>query len=133
MKNIDKNDKLLYTLSRKSLISIIIYYLILLILGFCGATKIMLNLKYNKDNELLLQTVIGSLSVSSMLCCIQYFKRIYKACLDNRTEWPTQEQQFVHFGNILYFFLRPIYSYVFVIIMIYDYPEASAWQVTKDL
>jgi hypothetical protein len=54
-----------------------------------------------------------------MLCCLQYFKRIYKACLDNRIETPSKEQSSIHFGNILYFLLRPIYSYVFVLVMIF--------------
>jgi hypothetical protein len=118
MENKDnKKNKLVYTLSKKNLVSIIIYYLVLIVV--CAIFLIYLLLKGVVQESILSDTVLGSLSTSAILCCIQYLKRIYKACIDERIELPLNVAGFKQIGNILYFVLRPVYGCIFVIIMIF--------------
>jgi hypothetical protein len=56
------------------------------------------------------------MAVSAMLCSVQYLKRIYKACLEERIHFSHSDKELCQIGNIIYFILRPIYSMVFVIV-----------------
>lgn len=113
-----KSDSLVYTLTRGWVIFLLIYYFSILLLGIIFSIYIILNLNNISDKNILLKTIIASLSVSGMFCSIQYLKRIYKACLEERIV-SENHKAIVLFGNILYFLLRPVFTFVFVIIAIF--------------
>jgi len=118
MKNMNsKKNRLVYTLSKKNLVIIIVYYSTIVVV--CVLLLINILLKGVSHENILFEAILGSLSMSSILCCTQYFKRIYKACIDERIELPQNDTGFKQIGNILYFLLRPIYASIFVIIMIF--------------
>jgi hypothetical protein len=52
-----------------------------------------------------------------MLCCVQYLKRLYKACIDNRVK--ESDENLKRLGYLLYFLLRPVYAMVFTIVTVF--------------
>ena len=113
-----KSDSLLFELSKPAVIFLFIYYCFLLLTGLVFSILIMCNIssEINKS-DVIIKTVIASLSTSGMLCCVQYIKRLYKACITNRIVECTTS--FGQLGNIVYFLLRPLFSFVFVVIMVF--------------
>lgn len=113
-----KSDSLVYTLTQGWAILLVIYYFVILLSGIVLSIYIMLNINNISSESILLSTIIASLSVSAMLCSVQYLKRIYKASLEERIV-SSNYKQIVLFGNILYFILRPLFTFVFVIVVIF--------------
>ena len=68
-------------------------------------------------NQLMIKSIISSLSVSGMLCSLQYTKRLYKACITDRILPITTFAGRI--GNLAYFLLRSFFAFVFVIVMIF--------------
>lgn len=113
-----KSDSLLFELSKTAIITLFVYYFVVLLTGLGCAIYVMCNLPIEADQTtVIIKTIIASLSVSGMLCCLQYIKRLYKACITDRIIECTSI--FGQLGNVIYFILRPFYSFVFVIVMIF--------------
>jgi len=113
-----RKKELIYRLSEKQIKRISIYFCILLIISLTLSIFTLLNPVKAEDN-IMLFTIITSVSVAIMLSCIKYLRKIYKACIDKRTEVLDQTTWYESWGNILYFILRPFYSAVFVVLMIF--------------
>lgn len=115
-----KSDSLSFELSKPALITLFIYFSILLLTGIVFSILIMCNLPTNENVSLVIRkTILSSLSVSAMMCSMQYIKRLYKACITDRIIGCSSP--FGQLGNIVYFLLRPIYSFAFVIIMMFSF------------
>lgn len=69
------------------------------------------------NRKLIIETLKTSLSVSGMLCGLQYIQRLYKACIAHRIVGNITISG--RMGNIMYFVIRPICSFAFVIVMIF--------------
>lgn len=93
------------------------YILILLFGGFVSVYIARTPMSTLSQTQLLTYTFIASLSVSGMLCSIQYIKRLYKACMTDRVD--LSDDKLKRIGNMMYFLLRPLFSFVFVIVMIF--------------
>ena len=114
----NKKDDLIYTLSKKMVVVIYIYYLIIIIAGIIISIKIMESVTTETPKlELIKNTFIVSLSVSGMLSSVRYVKSLYKACIMERIEASNNTLKCM--GNFAYFIFRPIFSFVFSIIMIF--------------
>lgn len=113
-----KNDTLTYELTGWQTIVIFVYYFVLMLAGAAVAIMIACGLAGDETRTLLIKkTFAASLSVSGMLCSIQYIKRLYKACLTHRINENCSFWGQV--GTMAYFLLRPFYSFAFVIVMIF--------------
>lgn len=113
-----KYENLEYTLSEKSVIFLFVYYMLILIGGCMSAIHIGYSLTDQIEQPiLLLKTFIISLSVSGMLCSIQYIKRLYKACITERIV--VQPNSYKNIGNIIYFISRPFFAFVFSVVAIF--------------
>ena len=111
-----KWESLNYVLSKKCLHIVVAYYIVILIAGMIAAIFVMIDSpKFSSDN-ILLYTNVASLSVAGMLCSIQYLKRLYKACLNERVIFSQANNEIVQFGNFMYFVLRPVYAMAFVVV-----------------
>ena len=112
-----KRDSIVYELSKVGVVILFVYYFLILCVGSWGVIEIICTLgEVANQEELLLRIFLSSLSVSGMLCSLQYIKRLYKACITNRitpktTFWGS-------LGNLAYFIFRPLFAFVFVIVMI---------------
>jgi hypothetical protein len=120
--DIDEGDRMKktwveYTLTKKWLVGITVYYCVLLIMGIV-VSAIFIARSPVPLESLLLATIIASIAVAIMLCSIQYLKRLYKAAIDGRIV-EAETNKIAKFGNIIYFLLRPVYAVVFVILMVY--------------
>lgn len=113
-----KSDNLIFTLSKTSVIFLFIYYTAIIIVGGVIAIKIACSMEQVTHGQLLKNTFFASLSVSGMLCSIQYIKRLYKACLTERID--SDDNKYKRIGNIIYFLLRPLFSWAFVIVMVFS-------------
>lgn len=114
----EKHEELEYTLSKKLLISLFIYYMLILIGGCFCTIHIGYSLAEQVSQPLLLRkTFYISLSVSSMLCSVRYIKRLYKACITERID--TQANTLKRIGNFVYFVSRPFFACVFSVVAIF--------------
>ncbi len=113
-----KSDSLLFELTKSQIITIFVYYFVIMLVGIALSIYVLCNLEGEiTQNQLMIKIIVASLSVSAMLSSLQYIKRLYKACITNRiAESPTFMGSL---GNTVYFLLRPFYAFVFVIIMIF--------------
>lgn len=113
-----KSDNLIYSLSKKMLIFLFIYYFAILVCGGILAIRIVCSLMQELDQEQIMKMAfIASIAASGMLCSIQYIKRLYKACLTDRIE--TQDDIVKCIGNITYFVFRPFFAFAFSIVMVF--------------
>ena len=112
-----KSDNFRYELSKGTIIFLFVYYFVILLIGLVLSICIICNLPIGESrDQVIIKTIIASMSVSGMLCALQYTKRLYKACITHRIDECTSFCG--HIGNIAYFLLRPFYSFAFIIIMI---------------
>lgn len=113
-----KSDNLIYSLSKKMLIFLFIYYFVILISGGILAIIIACNLMEEVNQEQIIKLAfVISIAVSGMLCSVQYIKRLYKACLTNRIEISNDAIKCI--GNVTYFVFRPFFAFAFSIVMIF--------------
>lgn len=113
-----KQEELEYSLSKSLVIIIFIYYMLILIVGCVITIYIGCSLAEKITRTLLLRkTFFISLSVSGMLCSVQYIKRLYKACITERID--TQSKTFKRIGNMVYFISRPFFACVFSVVAIF--------------
>lgn len=114
-----KSDGLLYALSKRMIISLFIYYFILIVIGALTVIRNICNI-YTTDNNSTTNWIkisfVCSISISLALCSVQYTKRLYKACITKRIISTTQKEEYI--GNMAYFLFRPLFSIVFVVVMI---------------
>ncbi len=113
-----KSDFLIYTLSYKMLIGLYIYYILLIVIGVTGSIFIICSISHISNDNILVNTLIASLSVCNMLNGVQYTKRLYKACLTERIS--DEVDKVKRIGNVVYFILRPLFADVFVIVLIFS-------------
>ena len=113
-----KSDTLLFSLNKAEIICIFIYYIVILISGGVFSIHTLCSLAENSSRtQIMLKTVLSSISISGMLCSLQYSKRLYKACITNRIV--SEGILIERIGNVVYFLLRPFYAFAFVIVMVY--------------
>ena len=105
-----------YVLSKKWLYIIMIYYSIILITGMIATVYVMVYSHGFTADNILFYTNVASLSVAGMLCSVQYLKRLYKACLDERIIFLQEDDEIKQLGHLLFFILRPIYAMAFAIV-----------------
>lgn len=114
----DKKNSLIFTLTKSMIIFLFIYYFIIMLIGSILSILIACNMNSANENHLLIKTFIASISVSGMLCSIQYIHRLYKACINKKIKI---ENDFLKsIGNFMYFIFRPLFSFIFVIVMIFS-------------
>lgn len=114
-----KKDNLIYNLSKNMVIFLFIYYFMILILGGIVSIEVARTLTEKVISiQILEKSFIASISVSGMLCSIQYIKRLYKACITERINI-VENDIMKRIGNMSYFIFRPIFAFVFSIIMVF--------------
>lgn len=111
-------EKLKYSLGKASIVLLFIYYTLILTIGFINSVRILYNLNLTgSECNYIVSAIYGSISVGTMLCCVRYIRRLYKACIEDRIILSDIWQK--HVGNLIYFLFRPIFATVFVMVMIY--------------
>lgn len=115
----NKRSSLIYTLTKSDVIALFIYYIVLFLVGAFGNIFILVNLSFYLEHYLVSSTLICSIAMATIFCCMQYIKCIYKACIDERVNAPEDKRSKKRIGNIFYFILRPLFSVAFVIIALF--------------
>lgn len=112
-----KSENIRYTLSKKSYITLILYFIIILILGLSGCIIIFAHMESLLQNNLLLWTVICSLCSTCSFSAIHYIKVLYKAAITERIDI-SNDNSLLKIGNIVYFTTRPIFAIAFSVILV---------------
>lgn len=114
-----KQDEIIYNLSKNMVILLFIYYFLILLLSGFIIIVIANNviLKANPE-QILKDSFYVSISASGMLCSIQYIKRLYKACIMGRIN-VSDLNVMKRIGNMSYFIFRPFFAFGFSIIMVF--------------
>lgn len=113
-----KSDDLIYSLSKKMLICLFMYYFIILICGGVIAVIIACDLTEKLTQARIMRQTFGiSIAVSGMLCSVQYIKRLYKACLTERIDMCDDSMKCI--GNVTYFLFRPFFAFAFAILLVF--------------
>lgn len=113
-----KSESLEYTLSKRLVIVLFLFYALILIGGCIVSISVGVSLTKEVERHLLLRkTFFVSLAVSTMLCAVQYTKRLYKACITDRID--THPDTFKRIGNMAYFISRPFFACSFSILCVF--------------
>lgn len=131
--NNNKSKGLTYHIPQKWVIALYAYYTILI---FSGASLLLYILignmyidkfenekkpeyitKHEDENKIMKYTYFVSMLSSVMLSSVRYSRKLYKACIDERIK-TNEDNISKNVGNIMYFFLRPIYAVIFAIIFV---------------
>lgn len=113
-----KSDNLEFALSKRMVIALLIFYALILVVGCIIAANVGISITREIEKPLLLRkTFCVSLAFSTMLCAVQYTKRLYKACITDRIN--TSSDVFVQIGNVAYFISRPFFACAFSIFCVY--------------
>lgn len=114
-----KRNSLVYTLTKRDTLALFIYYIILFVAGIILNICVIFNLSFYLEQHLLSSTLICSISMATIFCCMQYIKCLYKACIDERITAPDNKDSKKRIGNVFYFILRPLFSIAFVIVVVF--------------
>ena len=112
-----EEKNIIYTLTQKW-INILYVYFSLIIISCLITTIILLSTFSNssEDKNIIKYTLLLSLSTSGMLSGVNYFRKLYKACIKNMIDKEVDITRLK--GNIAYFILRLLFSMVFSIVAI---------------
>lgn len=112
-----KSEIIRYTLSKKSYITLILYFIIIIILGLSGCIIIFAHMEHLLESNLLLWTIICSLCSTCSFSAIHYIKVLYKAAITERID-TSNKNSLLKIGNIIYFITRPIFAIAFSVILV---------------
>ena len=104
-----------YTMTRGWLYGIAAYYILIILVSIPAIIRIVTNFDGIAHNKIFLYASIISIASSAMLSSVSYLRKIYKACLERRIVASKNGERIEQFGNLLYFFLRPLFAVVFSI------------------
>lgn len=116
----DDNKKcLVYHLKKWMVITLFGFYSCCMIGGIMFWTYMLIS--YDFTSEIMKFTMLSSFSGCLATCSMQYIKKLYKACIQDRiillNEDGKEDTKFI--GNYVYFLLRPFFACVFVLIGIF--------------
>lgn len=108
---------MIYHLKHFQVIILFCIYVVL-VLGGCGTNILVLlqPLESLEKSEIIRYTILSSLTISLTTCALQYIRRLYKACIEERID--TIACPIRSTGNIMYFLSRPLFSLVFSLLFI---------------
>ena len=113
-----ENHQLIYSLRFWMLVVLILIYFSYLV---SGIAVVFWSLVDEGTNFSLMQkTLITSFACCLYTCGMQYIKRLYKACIQERIciKERVDDKSTKYFGNFIYFIFRPVFAIVFVLIAI---------------
>lgn len=113
-----ENDPLLYSLRMWMFKLLILIYFLYLILGVMVISWSLID--EGEQFTLMEKTIFTSLSCCLSTCSMQYIKRLYKACIEERVciKEKNEDEAIKYWGNFIYFLCRPLFAVVFVLIAI---------------
>lgn len=116
---IDSSEIKIYALSYASVVSITIYYIVLLIIAILlfVATIFIEYTNCLPINNVPL-SMIGCGSTSLLGSSIYYIRKIYILCIYNSITPREQLEKFKKWGTILYFIIRPIFSMIISVVVV---------------
>ena len=118
-KDVKRDEGFIYVLSKNKVIVLFVYYFLLFAIGGFISIKIAVTLTATVTMSDIVMDAFGvSISISGMMCSIQYIKRLYKACITERIDI-TEGDTMKKIGNMAYFIFRPIFAFGFSIIMVF--------------
>lgn len=109
-----------FKLSKNLLVTLFLYYLLLLLVGIITSILSLLHeTSFLNTCSILEKSIFASIGMASMGSSIFYTKKLYKACINADVSPPTTDSDEIRqLGVYLYFFLRPIFSVGFCLLIL---------------
>ena len=108
---------MIYHLRKKVIIILSIIYSIIILIGIGTSSYTLLQpLEELSKKQIIQYTLLSALPLSMATSSMQYIRRLYKACIENRIESDMEPIKMI--GNILYFLTRPLFSALFSLLFI---------------
>lgn len=116
----DKNDQqrniqTKYLLDNWMIIFLLVEYGILLVIG-SGILAYVLNV-YKFSTDVMFFTTIASQGAGVGMCCVQYIRKLYKACINKSIEH-NADGNLQKIGFFVYFLVRPLFASMFILLTI---------------
>lgn len=113
------NKLLEYHMQKGWVVFLFVFYITIIFIGISFLYYIIIS-KMNgvlEQETIKTYTFFVSVLSSAMMTGIRYTQKLYKACIDGRVLFDSNNKA-VEVGNVAYFFLRPIYSIGFSVIFV---------------
>lgn len=111
----------MYTLSKKNVIVLSVYYILLITGGIIGMVITLCKANVFQIENLLKYSIIGSIGISITTSSMQYLKKLYKICINNKINEPLENSRVVNYGFLLYFYTRPLFAIVLSIVFLFAF------------
>ena len=112
---VQRGDQTKYLLDNWMIYFLLVEYSILLVLGG-GILAYVLNVDKHAS-DVMFFTIIAAQGAGVGMCCIQYIRKIYKACINNRIDHNINNK-LQKFGFFVYFLARPLFASMFILLTI---------------
>lgn len=107
-----------FVLSKEKIKSLFWYFGILLFFGLILSIYVLINKMFPFKLNVTALSLIGGIGMALLGSTIFYFRKLYKSAISNILNKPTNESDKIkETGLYLYYFLRPIFSIVFAILI----------------
>lgn len=108
-----------FKLSKESTLFLFIYYLLLLLAGIFFLINQLSSQTFIKTIDIFEKSLWISINSSILGATVFYIRKLYKSCINQDVVSPvSNEDKIRQIGVFFYFFLRPIFSVVFSIIVL---------------
>lgn len=108
---------MIYQLKRKEIIALSIIYSLFILSGIGTSSYTILQpLEELSKKQIMQYTLLSALPMSMATSSMQYSRRLYKACIEDRIENDIKPTKTL--GNLLYFLTRPLFSALFSLLFI---------------
>jgi hypothetical protein len=114
--NSNKNGTV-FIIPRRMLIFLFSYFVAILVVCMGLSIFFVMRIETIETEEVIMYTVLSSLSICGMTCSIRYLRKLYKACINEKISC-NQNLTIEQLGFVIYFILRPFFAFAFSLLMI---------------
>ncbi|MBL7729801.1 MAG: hypothetical protein JNM88_01375 [Chitinophagaceae bacterium] len=123
-----------FKLSRHRINALVWIFFLLLLLGIAIVLLLFINIARNNflDLPIFEQAIYGGISMALLGSSTFYFRKLYKACINLDFITPISEEDKIRqTGVFIYFALRPLFSIIFSLIIVFSLREGVLTMVAK--
>ncbi len=106
-------------LSRRNIYGLIVYYIVLLLIGFALTLITLLNETFETidNSKITLLAILAGFGTALLGSTMFYLRKIYKSCINAEMENPNSEEDKIRqIGILSYYYLRPLFALLFSLI-----------------
>jgi len=123
-----------YILSHNCILTLFVFYTLFILVGLAlSALGILHEYTFLKDYPIIIIALFGSFGISLMGSSIFYSRKLYKHSINPDISFPlTEKDKLKQTGIFMYFFLRPLFSICFALLIILGFKVSITIISVKD-